>query len=667
MSAIFGMVDVTGQPVTDENLKHLSKALAHHGSDGGSIWAKGSIGLGQRQMCFTPEDHLERQPLISGDRRYILVSDGRIDNRRELMREFGDRAFVDPLPDSAFILRAYEKWGDDCVHHLIGSFTFSLWDAQTERLVIVRSPITAPSLFYFKAPQIFAFATMPKGLFALPFIPCRIDEEKLADILVMSNAKPTATMYRNIHRLPTGHRLILSREGLKVQRYWQPDLKKTMHFSRDEEYVEAFDEILDRVVADSLRSGTPVGMLLSGGLDSSTLATKAVRLLESQGKRLTAFTEIPRAGFDGPVPEGRYADETPLVQAIARKYDSLDLNLIRTDGRTFLDDLERMFFHLEMPFRNTFNRVWIEAILQEAQQRGIRVILDGAQGNITASWIGSGLLPELLRAGKWRRAWQEASAMVRCNHSHSLLRTLAGQGLKPLLPPPLGQTAEWLLRNKHAFDPEPWRNNSPIHPDFAAAQRVTERAREANCDFHFRCTANSRKFRCEALAQQDSGSYHSMQHSIFGVDTRSPLADVRLAEFCLAIPEDQYLRNGESRALVRRAMAGKLPPQVLMNRRRGLQAADWFERGASVQNKLAAALKQLESCDLARRVLDLARMHRLFEQWPKVDRYEERIANDYGRILMHGITVGRFLQWFENRNFHLDSYHESNEIGKMQP
>jgi asparagine synthase (glutamine-hydrolysing) len=273
--------------------------------------------------------------------------------------------------------------------------------------------------------------------------------------------------------------------------------------------------------------------------------------------------------------------------------------------------------------------------------------LDGGQGNLTISWDGGGLLPSLLRGFKWARAYHEARALARRGAGRSTLRVLVSQGILPLLPTPLWRAVAALRGNRQARAVQPWRTWSPIHPDFAAAQRVDERARARGYDFLFHDTRDSRVALVDALASQDGGAYLSAFRSMFGVDVRSPLGDARLAEFCLALPEEQYLRDGEPRALVRRAMAGRLPPQVLANRQRGLQAADWYERSANARREFAAALDALEGNDLARRALDLARMRRLVEQWPQDGWGEGRVLAEYRFLLESGLMVGRFLQWFE--------------------
>jgi asparagine synthase (glutamine-hydrolysing) len=143
MSAIFGLVAWNHLSVTRDNLVRMSNVLAHHGSDGGGIWADGPAGLGQRLMRFTPQDSFERQPLIGADAQRVLVSDARIDNRRELMPELDiPPAQARQLHDSAFVLRAYEKWGENCPQHLIGAFAYAVWDTRLQRLFVARSRTT---------------------------------------------------------------------------------------------------------------------------------------------------------------------------------------------------------------------------------------------------------------------------------------------------------------------------------------------------------------------------------------------------------------------------------------------------------------------------------------------------------------------------------------------
>jgi asparagine synthase (glutamine-hydrolysing) len=653
MSAIFGLVNLTGKPVTPSDMGCMALALKHHGVDGGGLWAQGCAGMGQHLMIFTPEDRFERQPLISTNGQFVMVCDGHIDNRTELLANLGSQAedlTTHPLleiPDSELVLRAYEKWGNKSLQHLVGVFAFAVWDIRAQHLFLARSPIKAPTLFYYATPGVFAFSVTPKGLFALPFIPRAINEQKFADKLAHSPADPEATLYRGISRIPTGHCLTVGRDGLHVQNIWKPDLSRKIRFQHDDDYLYAFNELFEHVVETHLRSLTPVGVMMSGGLDSTAIAATAARLLKPQGKRITAFTEVPRLGFAGPVPKSRYADETPFVQSMDCMYDNLDMELIRTDKAIFLDDIDHFFSHIERPFNATSNRVWIEAILKEAHQRGMRVLLDGMQGNLTFSRNGGGVISQLLQTGHWRRAWMEARQMVQRGTSQSMLRALVGQGLMPLLPASFWLAVERLRGNPLHDTAQPFHHISPIHPDFAALHKVAQRARDWGQDYYYRPASDYRVATYKALTLQDLGLFDTAYRSMFSVDFRSPAADVRIVEFCLALPEEQFLHQGEQRSLIRRAMKNRLPPDILSNRLRGQQAADWFERLTSARAGLYQELNQIEQCELARRALDLTRMRRLVEQWPQsVSEINGRIY-DYHVILERGLVAGRFLLWFE--------------------
>jgi asparagine synthase (glutamine-hydrolysing) len=325
---------------------------------------------------------------------------------------------------------------------------------------------------------------------------------------------------------------------------------------------------------------------------------------------------------------------------------ALELNLMRTDGRTFLEQWDDLFATLEMPFQNTSNRVWIEAILAETSRRGLRVLLDGAQGNLTLSWPGAGWLAELIRAGQGGQAARQVQALARVRGVRPALRSLIGQGLLPLLPDPAWLTVQ---RVRHLRQPaaDAWRTMTVINPVFAVRQGVPKLARLDNASLPSRATRNPRRVRYNALATQDLGAYLSAYRARFGVDMRSPTADVRLAEFCLALPETQFWRDGEARRLVRRAFAGRLPPAVLRNRQRGMQAADWFERLVGAKAQVNAELARLEQSDLARRVLDLPRMRQSFDRLPSSASGTLADTITYQHVLQRGLMVGAFLCWFE--------------------
>jgi asparagine synthase (glutamine-hydrolysing) len=136
--------------------------------------------------------------------------------------------------------------------------------------------------------------------------------------------------------------------------------------------------------------------------------------------------------------------------------------------------------------------------------------------------------------------------------------------------------------------------------------------------------------------------------ALFQVQQRDPTADLRLVEFCLSIPEDRYFRDGMPRRLIRDAMAGHLPPEVLLNNQRGLQAADWFERVVKAQDRLIDELARFERSELIRSALDTPRLRRLVKGIPSAGNDVDRIHREYRGCLAYGMMMGRFLLWFES-------------------
>lgn len=663
MSAIFGFVHLDGKAVDPEEIAHMGDALAMYGVDGGGQWQQGAIGLGQRLLQVTPQDAFEQQPLLGADGRHCLVMDGRIDNRPELIDLLRLEMPADHLPDSALISHAYARWGKACVQQLVGTFTFALWDATTHQLLVARSPIASPSLFFHATAQTLAFATMPKGLFALPHIARVMDESYLASSLIRMSSEPTATYYRNITRLLPGQMLMVDGARWSVEEFWQPDLARTIHFARDEEYVEAFNALFARVVQDHLRSPTPAGVMMSGGFDSTAVAAVVAQHYQQTGARLATFTEVPPANFDGATIRGRYADETPYVQAMAQQYPNLDLNLIQGDAAPavmdsaarytvdslYLDDIDTLFAAAETPFPNASNRPWYEAIMAAAQAQGVRVLLTGAGGNLTISWGGDGLLAQLVGDGQWRQAWQTTQALARGGHVRAPLSHLYMRGILPHLP-------EWYyfaterLRGWKRKGSDSWvevHDLSPIHPDFAAAHHADDLIRES--DLRRRPTPETRTTRIHNLISgiRRGDGLNAGYQARYGVTVTDPTSDVRLVEFCLALPEAQYQRDGVTRWLLRRAMAQQLPTEVINNRQRGLQAADWYVRLCRGRGRILDALTRIEQCDLAQRALDLPRLRRMVESMDAQASPTRQHMVDYRNTLEQGLMMGSFMRWVE--------------------
>ena len=256
-------------------------------------------------------------------------------------------------------------------------------------MTLARDHLGLNVVMWHRSARFFAFATMPNGLFALDDVPRQLSEEKLADFFVLNHADHATTIYRNVFRLPPAHVMRIEADGsFKQFRYWSPAEIAPVELGCDRDYAEGLRERLDVAVRRQMRSAHPVGCLLSGGLDSSSVAALAARALAEKNERLAAFTGVPRRGFDGAVPAGYYADETPYVEAIARTVGNIDVSYVENDRCHDFSELERFFIALEGPVRNPTNFGWMLATLRLARAQGRRVLLGGFHGNCTMSWNG---------------------------------------------------------------------------------------------------------------------------------------------------------------------------------------------------------------------------------------------------------------------------------------
>jgi asparagine synthase (glutamine-hydrolysing) len=328
MSALLGIFNLDGKPVGIDILEKMMKPMAYWGPDGKGTWNEGPVGLGHLMLHNTPESLHEKLPLKSRCGNYVMVSRARLDNRGELLKTFNvPLAQHAVTPDSTLILEAYKKWGEQCPHHLLGDWVFTLWDTKERKLFIARDHHGTGGVYYFHGPRFFAFSSGLKGLLALADIPRRLNEMRLAQILVAWQQHGASTVYEGIYRLPPAHYLTVTETGVKLKRYWYLEHTPQLRLKSDEEYVDAFLEIYKEAVRCRLRSARPVGIALSGGLDSGSVAALAARELEKKGQPLMAFSASSIYDVSSSLPGGRF-DDSPFTKATARHVGNIHLTFI---------------------------------------------------------------------------------------------------------------------------------------------------------------------------------------------------------------------------------------------------------------------------------------------------------------------------------------------------
>jgi asparagine synthase (glutamine-hydrolysing) len=626
MTALAGIWSFGGGEGLREKASSILTAQADFAPDDPSLSCLGNVVMGRGLFRLLPEDHFDVQPLVSSAGDFMLVADARLDNRDELTDSLG-RTRGAELSDAQLLFLAYQRWGEGVLNRAIGDFAFAAWREAEKLLTLARDPMGQRPLHYHLGDGFVAFASMPQGLHALPQIPRELDREQLAGFVADLRGASSSTYFKRIKRVEPGQVLNISPAAVEARYYWQPSPKE-IRFRRDEEYIEAFREQLDRATRVRLRGAGPVvGAHLSAGLDSSAVASTAARLIAAEGGKVLAFTSAPREGFSGPLPKTRIADESAIAASVAQQYDNMEHIIIRSGRYSPLDLLEAGPRLYQEPVGYPCNYVWWSAINDEARARGVSVMLTGEVGNLTISAGGVGVLADFVRTGQWLRWWWESKALRK---SVPTWRGLLATSFGPWFP-------RWLWGGLASVSSAERTTGGAalLHPQFRAEMEQRLRA-EGDGD---QPEKNEKAFRLRLLKRVDSGNSRKGALARWGIDGRDPTADRRLIEFCFSLPPDQLLKGGVTRRMARVGLADRLPDAVL-KAPRGYQYADWYE--ALDATSFDTLFSELERSEDAAAVLDMEAVRHLASSWPGEDVASLATIGTYRMALLMAVSAGVF-------------------------
>jgi asparagine synthase (glutamine-hydrolysing) len=573
MSGIVGIVNWDGTLVDPRLLSRLTDALKNAGPDGQHIWLDGAVGFGHASLRTSGAAAPETQPL-SLDGRTWITADARVDGRADLVRELtahGCHGLRDAT-DAALILHAYRVWGESCVRNLLGDFAFAIWDGERRRLFCARDHFGVKPLFYAEGSGFIVFSSSLACVRLHPRVSRALDDQAIADFLrVGSLEEPAMTCFAGIRRLPAAHDLI-GETRVCAKRYWTLPVDGEVRYRRSTEYIEHFTNLLTRAVDDRLRSRS-VGVLMSGGLDSTTIAATAKRCLAA-GPRpfdLRVYTTVCDRLVDDP--ERRYAQLTADKLAIPIHYRVVD------DYRMF-ERWDKAELRRAEPEADPLLAVHVDQ-LSDAAANG-RVLLTG-HGADPAMRVPARYAVDLLKRGEFGRLSAEVGHYImRCRR---LPRVRIGTHAR-----------RWLGFAKSAPDrPPSWLT-------------ATARSRSASAMGAPAAVHPTRPHAYELLTSADWPSiFETYDPGVTGVpvEVRHPFFDRRLIEYLLAIPPMPWSFD---KTIVRLAMRGSLPEPV---RRRPKTVAASDPIVALLQTPDARWVDHFEAVPALHRYVDRGRVPRV--------------------------------------------------------
>lgn len=544
MSAIGGVFHLDGSPCEPAALDALAALLRHRGSDHTAVWRDGPAGLVHARFITTPESAAERQPVVDAAAGLAISFDGRLDNRDELFAQLaidtGDRAAIG---DAALVLRLYRAAGLGCVPPLLGDFAFAIWDGSLGRLLCARDHLGLKPLCYRVSADRIAWASETGALARYDGRMPRLNDGMIAEHLSGIVTHTGETVFADIFRLPPAHLLSADRHGVEVRRYWTPDLLKEIRYRDPDDYVEQLRELTRRAVAARLRVDGTVGISLSGGIDSSSVAGIAAELCRARA--------VPATGveaFSLLVPGD--ADESAYWSQVVDRWE-LTAAEIPVAPLAAGQLAEEARFYLDVP--NTPLAALTDRVRARIRARGIPVALTGSGAD---EWLGPShsAYADLLRRG---RLGGLADRLRRDSADEWFMGWPAAikSSVWPLLPPSLQQVVRRALRRGA---PPDW-----IDPAFAARVDLTGRLARHVIDL-----PHDSLERYDTWHEGISGSSVYIHETIerssarAGVEMWHPFSDLRIVEFGLGLPAEHRWREGRNKDLLRRAMSPYLPEAV---------------------------------------------------------------------------------------------------------
>ena len=570
-------------PIERALLQSLTGFLSFRGPDGQNIWTDRSIGMGHTLLRTTYESKNELQPL-GLEERYWIVADARLDAREELIEELRgkERTANSSGPDSELILRAYAAWGEICVDHLSGDFSFAIWDQACQELFCARDHFGIKPFYYANIGPLLVLSNTLNCIRRHPSVSGRLNDLAIADFLLFDMIRePGATSFADIQRLPPAHTLVWKKSGISVRQYWTLPISEPLHHKRPGECVEQFRELLDRAVGDRLRADS-VGVLMSGGLDSPTIAASAKRKLSHNraGGELRAYTDV----FERLIPH----EERQYATLVAETLE-IPIEFQANDKLATLKDLNEQVCSWPEPAHSPASDGGLHQLRQVAMRS--RLALTGYGGDPVLSCLLSVHFSQLLKNRKISQAMSDA------------VRYLTAEG----------RFSRLYFRTRW----QRWfalKSQSPHYPLWLNKDLEKRLALRDRWEYLMRSSASNESARGTAYESMADASWPSMFEAYdpgvteIPLQVRHPFFDLRLVRFLLALPALPWCSDKE---LLREAARGILPDQVRLRRKTPLLADPLT---ALLQQKESAWVDSFEAVPELGPFVELRRVPKVFRE-----------------------------------------------------
>jgi asparagine synthase (glutamine-hydrolysing) len=504
-------------------------------------------------LWTTPESLHEKLPLTNKSGDLTITADARIDNRDELISTLNYNGRPrETITDSEIILAAYEKWGEKYPEKLLGDFSFAIYDKRKQIVYCARDPIGIKPFYYYFNGKTFRWSSEPKAIFEDKAIPKEPNLQLICLYLLNRFDEREETLYKDIYRLPPSHFMTLENGKLRKGQHWDIDPNHTIRYKTDEEYAEHFLTLFKDAVRVRLRSHGPVGALLSGGLDSSSIVCTAQMLYREKSISNNGFETFSIVFDRLPCNERQYIKEVVNKWNIKANYIPYEQNLSWVD-------FERIYDYSDVSYFTTF--FMISPAFKNANQKKIRIMLGGFGGDdLLAPDVNH--LTDLIIQRRIRELMTQLrfdAALYSCSPYFLFLNYC----IKPLIPQPIKLMIKQFLK--------PFRRNwipSYININFLKHINLIDRIKRQQKTKKFPTYAQNHIYYTLYYGWNINWGLDVIERlaAYLGIEIRHPFFDKRVVEFSFGLPEEQRWCGEWSKTVLREAMK-KILPESLRKRK----------------------------------------------------------------------------------------------------
>ena len=394
MSAFLLYINHSDQPIDPAIVQRMFDQLDHFGVDGRELFVQRNFAIGHQHFWTVPQEQGERQPLYHADSDSWLIFHGRIDNRAALFTEIGVEQ-SDSLSDAKLLLRYLLEFGDTRLPNIVGPFVFVHFKPATGEVLAARDAMGGRYMVFHQSEQFALFSTHEIAISAHPQVGLKLNDEKRLRFLCHLLENQPSSLLHGSTPLHPGQKLVLRSGHLGLSTYYLPPAKSRISLPDDQAYAAEFRRLLNQAVERRMRSISPVGCMLSGGLDSVPIAIAAALLSRTSDDKLSAFSWV----FD----EHPEDDERQYSTGVCEQFDitqhciNCDHVWPQFDANTYVNPA--------LPYAWPFV-AFNQQLLAKAETQGVRTLLSGLGGDILYTDT-SGLLLHLLVRGRFKAAWRE--------------------------------------------------------------------------------------------------------------------------------------------------------------------------------------------------------------------------------------------------------------------